>query len=29
MAWMGMPTDGLMPGMATPEELDALRTLPG
>lgn len=25
MAWMGMPTAGLMPGMATPEQLNALR----
>jgi uncharacterized protein (DUF305 family) len=24
MAWMGHPTDGLMPGMATPDELDRL-----
>ena len=24
MAWMGHPTDGLMPGMATPEEIDRL-----
>ena len=22
MAWMGMPTEGLMPGMATAEQLD-------
>jgi uncharacterized protein (DUF305 family) len=28
MAWMGHPTDGLMPGMATPEEIDPLGTLP-
>ena len=28
MAWMGHEVDGLMPGMATPEELDLLRTLP-
>ena len=28
MAWMGMPTEGLMPGMATPEEVAALSTLP-
>lgn len=28
MAWMGHPTEGLMPGMATPEEVDQLRTLP-
>ncbi|MDQ4128296.1 MAG: DUF305 domain-containing protein [Actinomycetota bacterium] len=25
MAWMGHPTSGLMPGMATPEEIEALR----
>ncbi len=25
MVWMGMPTEGLMPGMATAEQLDALR----
>jgi len=25
MAWMGMPTEGLMPGMATGEQLAALR----
>ena len=29
MAWMGMPVDGLMPGMATPEELAQLRALDG
>lgn len=28
MAWMGHPTEGLMPGMATPEEINALETLP-
>jgi len=28
MAWMGHPTDGLMPGMATPDELDRLVKLP-
>ncbi len=28
MAWMGHPVEGLMPGMATPEEVDQLRTLP-
>jgi uncharacterized protein (DUF305 family) len=29
MAWMDHPiTDGLMPGMATPEQLEQLRTLP-
>jgi uncharacterized protein (DUF305 family) len=28
MAWMGHPTDGLMPGMATPDEIDRLYTLP-
>jgi hypothetical protein len=28
MAWMGHPTDGLMPGMATPEEIDRLSELP-
>ena len=28
MAWMGHPTDGLMPGMATPEEISSLETLP-
>jgi uncharacterized protein (DUF305 family) len=25
MSWMGHPTDGRMPGMATPEEIEALR----
>jgi uncharacterized protein (DUF305 family) len=29
MAWMGMPTEGLMPGMATAEQLDALRAADG
>lgn len=28
MAWMGTPTDGLMPGMATAEEVEALKSLP-
>lgn len=28
MAWMGHPTTGLMPGMATDDEVDQLRTLP-
>jgi uncharacterized protein (DUF305 family) len=28
MAWMGHPTDGLMPGIATPDEIDRLYTLP-
>jgi len=28
MAWMGHPTDGLMPGMATPDEIDRLFKLP-
>lgn len=28
MAWMGHPTQGLMSGMATPEEIERLRTLP-
>jgi uncharacterized protein (DUF305 family) len=28
MAWMGHPTDGLMPGMATPEEIVRLSKLP-
>ena len=28
MSWMGHPTDGLMPGMATPEEISTLETLP-
>lgn len=29
MAWMGMPTTGPMPGMATPEQLNQLRSLKG
>ena len=29
MAWMGMPTEGLMPGMATSEQLEALRAADG
>lgn len=29
MAWMGMPTEGLMPGMATTAQLDALRDADG
>ena len=29
MAWMGMPTEGLMPGMATAEQLSALRAAEG
>jgi uncharacterized protein (DUF305 family) len=29
MAWMGMPVTGLMPGMATPEQLNRLRGLTG
>lgn len=29
MDWMGMPTTGLMPGMATPEQLNQLRELHG
>jgi len=29
MAWMGMPTEGLMPGMATAEQLAALRAAGG
>ena len=29
MAWMGMPTTGLMPGMTTPEQLQALRAAEG
>lgn len=29
MAWMGMPTEGLMPGMATAEQLAALRAADG
>lgn len=28
MAWMGHPTEGRMRGMASPEEVDLLRTLP-
>ncbi len=28
MSWMGHPTDGPMPGMATPEEIGTLETLP-
>lgn len=28
MAWMGHPVDGLMPGMATPEQVEQLGTLP-
>jgi len=28
MAWMGHPTEGRMPGMATPEEINELRDLP-
>lgn len=28
MSWMGHPTTGPMPGMATPEQVDLLRTLP-
>jgi uncharacterized protein (DUF305 family) len=28
MAWMGHPTDGLMPGMATSDEIDRLGKLP-
>ena len=28
MTWMGHPVDGLMPGMATQEQIDSLRTLP-
>jgi hypothetical protein len=28
MAWMGHPTEGLMPGMATSDEIDRLYTLP-
>ena len=28
MAWMGHPTEGRMPGMATPEEISTLETLP-
>lgn len=29
MAWMGMPVDGLMPGMATAEQMSALRAAGG
>jgi len=29
MAWMDMPTTGLMPGMATPEQINQLRGLHG
>lgn len=29
MTWMGMPTSGPMPGMATPEQLNQLRSLKG
>jgi hypothetical protein len=28
MAWMGQPMDGLMPGMATPDEISRLSQLP-
>jgi len=28
MSWMGYPTDGRMPGMATPEEIEALQKAP-
>jgi uncharacterized protein (DUF305 family) len=28
MAWMGHPTEGRMPGMATPEEINGLRNMP-
>jgi uncharacterized protein (DUF305 family) len=28
MSWMGHPTEGLMPGMATPEEIDRLQGAP-
>jgi uncharacterized protein (DUF305 family) len=28
MSWMGHPTEGLMPGMATPEEIDSLYDFP-
>jgi uncharacterized protein (DUF305 family) len=28
MAWMGHPTEGLMPGMASPDEIDRLSELP-
>jgi uncharacterized protein (DUF305 family) len=29
MAWMDMPTEGLMPGMATPAQMDELRAADG
>lgn len=29
MAWMGMPTTGSLPGMATPDQINQLRTLTG
>ncbi|RPI77937.1 MAG: DUF305 domain-containing protein [Chloroflexi bacterium] len=29
MSWMGMPVTGIMPGMATPEQLNQLRSLQG
>ena len=29
ISWMGMPTSGPMPGMATPEQLNQLRSLKG
>ena len=29
MGWMGMPTTGLMPGMATPDQINQLRNLKG
>ena len=29
MAWMGMPTDGMMPGMATSDEMRKLRDMSG
>lgn len=29
MGWMGMPVEGLMPGMATPEQMAALRAADG
>lgn len=29
MAWMAMPTDGMMPGMAAPEQMNMLRSLDG
>jgi uncharacterized protein (DUF305 family) len=28
MSWMGMPTDGRMPGMASPEEIERLQNAP-